>query len=158
MLRNGTQPSKLHNTDISYKEKKKKKGPITMLALVQLPRVECLEINNVVFGIGWWSSLWWANTLSPWCTHPPSEVSATTLSLHSYVSFNVWLCCIMQVAKVYDTCKIFLWIVMIRGSFGGPFGCNQSKGALTINESSCLRGDWTQVKKKKKKICLCLFV
>ena len=121
-----------------------------MLALVQLPRVECLEINKVVFGIGWWSSLWWANTLSTWCTHPPSEVSATTLSLHSYVSFNVWLCCIMQVAKVYDTCKIFLWIVMIRGSFGGPFGCNQSKGALTINESSCLRGDWTQVKKKKK--------
>ena len=39
------------------KKRKKKKGPSTTLALVQLPRVECPEIDNVVFGIGWWSPL-----------------------------------------------------------------------------------------------------
>ena len=51
MLRSLTQPSKLHNTDLlNIKNKREReRGPSTMLALVQLPRVECPKIDNVIF-------------------------------------------------------------------------------------------------------------
>ena len=55
MLRSLTQPSKLHNTDLlniknkRERERERERGPSTMLALVQLPCVECPKIDNIIF-------------------------------------------------------------------------------------------------------------
>ena len=123
-------------------------------------------INNIGFWNGMVVPTWW---VSAWFIHPSNDVSATTLStLVRILMFD----CAVQYCKlqrymilVRFPCKILeiylvrymidCEFVMIRGSFGGPFGCNQSRGGIDRKWIE-LRA-WTPVKKKKK-ICLCLFV
>ena len=90
---------------------------------------------------------WWVNA---WFIHPSSEVSATTLSTLVCIlmfDFAVQYCKLQRYTiLVRFPCKILeiylvrymidCEFVMIRGSFGGPFRCNQSrrdiKGSKTL--------------------------
>ena len=84
---------------------------------------------------------WWVNA---WFIHPSSEVSATTLStlvcilmfdcavqyckLQRYTILVTFPCKILEIYLVRY--MIDCEFVMIRGSFGGPFRCNQSRGDI----------------------------
>ena len=112
-----------------------------MLALVQLPRVKRLEIDNVVFGMGWWSPL---DELVPDSFTPLSEVTVATLStlVHILMSDCVVQYCKLQrymilvrfPSKILEIYLVRSMIdcefVMIRGSFGRPFRSNQSRGGI----------------------------
>ena len=130
-------------------------------------RLEWNRFDNIGFRNGMVVPTWW---VSAWFIHPSSDVSATTLStLVRILMFD----CAIQYCKlqrytilVRFPCKILeiylvrymidCEFVMIRGSFGGPFGCNQSRGGIDRKWIE-LRA-WTPVKKKKRFVYVCLFV
>ena len=63
-----------------------------------------MDLITLVFGMGWWSPL---DELVH-DSFTPQVMWVRPLSLTN-TYFNVWLCCtILQIAKVYDTCKISL--------------------------------------------------
>ena len=153
-------------TLISYKEEKKRSKyyvGIGTVATCRMPRDwQCSFWNRMVV------PTWW---VSAWFIHPLSEVSATTLStLVRILMFD----CVVQYCKLQRytilirfPCKILeIYLVrymidcefiMIRGSFGGPFGCNQSRRGTDCKWIELLMRSLNSSQKKDLFMFVCLF-
>ena len=111
---------------------------------------------------------WW---VSAWFIHPLSDVSATTLStlvcilmfdcVVQYCKFQRYMILIRFPCKILEIYLVRYMIncefVMIRGSFGGPFGCNQSRGGIDRKWIELLTRSLNS-NQKIKFVYVCLFV
>ena len=150
------------------KKKKEKKRSKYYVGIGTVATCRMLRDWQCSFWIRMVLPTWW---VSAWFIHPLSDVSATTLStlvcilmfdcVVQYCKFQRYMILIRFPCKILEIYLVRYMIncefVMIRGSFGGPFGCNQSRGGIDRKWIELLTRSLNS-NQKIKFVYVCLFV